>query len=116
VCQLILLPIVLKPFSFQKEWEGGSRGYRGHRGCTGYTGRDPGEIGGQKDTIGRREKSRKWPSSKRRGSGRKRGKLLNDAKYWAVEKRLKGGSKEKRGRSQKCKVWEKKEKRSITTR
>ena len=39
VCKLILSPIVLKPFSFQKEREGGVGGYRG------YTGRNPGEIG-----------------------------------------------------------------------
>ena len=86
---------------------GGSRGYRGYRE---YTGRDPGEIGGQRDTIGRREKSRKWPGSKRRGRGRNRGKLLNDAKYCAIEKRLKGGSKEKRGGNQNCMVREEKEK------
>ena len=39
MCQLILSPIALKPFSFQKEREGGVGGYRG------YTGRNPGEIG-----------------------------------------------------------------------
>ena len=38
-CKLILSPIALKPFSFQKEREGEVGGYRG------YTGRNPGEIG-----------------------------------------------------------------------
>lgn len=32
VCKLILSPIVLKPFSFPKEWEGGVGGTGGTRG------------------------------------------------------------------------------------
>lgn len=104
VCQLILSPIVpLSHFLFKKSG-------RGESGDRGYRERDPREVGGQGDAIGRTEKSRKWPSSKRRESGRNRGKLLNDVKYCAIEKRLNGGSKEKRGWSQKCKAPEKKEK------
>ena len=77
VCQLILSPIVLKPFSFQKEWEGGA----GVQGVQGVHAAGSRGSRGQRDTIGRREKIRKWPSSKRRGSRRNRGKLLKTI-YW----------------------------------
>ena len=43
-------------------------------------------------------------SSKRVQSGRNREKLLNSARYLPNGKGLKGGSQEKRGRSQECKV------------
>ena len=72
MCQLILSPIVLKPFSFQKEWDGGV----GVQGVQGVHAAGSRGNRGQRDTIGRRVKIRKWPSSKRRGSRRNRGKLL----------------------------------------
>ena len=41
MCQLIFSPIVLKPFSFQKEWEGGVGG-QGVQGAGSPGNRGPG--------------------------------------------------------------------------
>ena len=41
-------------------------------------------------------------SSKRVGSGRNKGKLCNNAEYFAIEKGMKGGCQEKRGGSWEC--------------
>ena len=50
--------------------------------------------------YGRRTEETAGGSSKRMGSGRNRGKLRNDAQYFAIVKVLKGGRQGKRGGSQ----------------